>query len=141
MQGDVKLPYNVQFMPSLVHNLLSVGHLMTSGYPLALDDGSCVISDKKSSQTTETVRMTQNYMFPFDVSNVVSIVVKRNNEANLWHLRCGHLNVNGLKLLSKKWLLACRKLANLIFVREVFMRSKIGGHFLLENHGELLCTD
>lgn len=43
-------------------------------------------------------------MFPLDISNVKSttLVVKGKNEANLWHLRYGHLNINGLKLLSRK---------------------------------------
>lgn len=48
--------------------------------------------------------MTQNKLFPLQVSNMEKYVfsVKENNESKLWHLRYGHLNVRGLKLLSQK---------------------------------------
>ncbi|KAL6312715.1 hypothetical protein AAG906_024673 [Vitis piasezkii] len=69
--GNVKLLYNVYFIPSLTQNLLSVGQLM---------------------------------LFPLEVSSIEkhALVVKETSESNLWHLRYGHLNVKGLKLLSKK---------------------------------------
>ena len=104
LQGDVKLLYDVQFVPRLAHNLLSVGQLMISGYKVVFDGDSCVVNDKKSGQIIANVHMTQNKMFPLDVSNVVSkaLVVRENNEAKLWHLRFGHLNVNGLRLLRQK---------------------------------------
>ena len=59
---------------------------------------------KKSRATIANVPVTQNKMFPFDISNGGSngIVVKGKNEANLWHLRYGHLQINGLKLLCQK---------------------------------------
>ncbi|KAL6335250.1 hypothetical protein AAG906_029487 [Vitis piasezkii] len=69
--GNVKLLYNVYFIPSLTQNLLSVGQLM---------------------------------LFPLEMSSIEkhALVVKETSESNLWHLRYGHLNVKGLKLLSKK---------------------------------------
>ncbi|KAL6348546.1 hypothetical protein AAG906_013166 [Vitis piasezkii] len=43
-------------------------------------------------------------LFPLEVSSIEkhSLVVEETSESNLWHLRYGHLNVKGLKLLSKK---------------------------------------
>lgn len=48
--------------------------------------------------------MTQNKMFPLDISNVGNtvLVVKGKTETNLWHLRYGNLSVNGLKILVQK---------------------------------------
>lgn len=102
--GDVKILNDVQFVPNLAHNLVSVGQLMTIGYKLIFDDDSCTVIHKKSSQTIVDVKKTQNNMFPIEVSNVESkaLVAKGNSDNNLWHLRYGHLNVNGLRLLSKK---------------------------------------
>ena len=59
---------------------------------------------KKSRATIAKTLVTQNNMFPFDISNAGSnaIFVKGKNEANLWHLRYGHLQINGLKLLRQK---------------------------------------
>ena len=39
LQGDVKLLYDVQFVPCLAHNLLSVGQLMISEYKVVFDVG------------------------------------------------------------------------------------------------------
>ncbi|KAJ0041452.1 hypothetical protein Pint_28226 [Pistacia integerrima] len=102
--GKVKLLNNVLFVPSLTHNLLSIGQLMVSGYCIVFDDGSCVIKDKKSGQIIATVKMASNKMFPLEVSTVedFALIAKGCSEAKLWHLRYGHLNINGLKLLSKK---------------------------------------
>lgn len=47
-QGYVKIHYDVQYVPNLSHNLLSVGQLMDSGYSLLFDGGCCSIQDKKS---------------------------------------------------------------------------------------------
>ena len=105
IQGDVKLINDVQFVPKLAHNLLSVGQLMCSGYKIEFDGKMCVVIDKKSGHCIANIHMTQNKMFPLDVSKVQSykaLVVKKNDESQLWHLRYGHLNVKGLMLLSKK---------------------------------------
>ena len=63
MQGNIKLPYAVQFVLSLAHNLLNIGQLMTSGYSIVFDNDSCVIHDKISSQTLATVHKTPNRTF------------------------------------------------------------------------------
>jgi len=104
VQGNVKLLYDVQYVPTLAHNLLSVGQLITSRYSVVFDDQACDIKDKKSGRPITHVSMTKNKMFPLDISSVenIALVVKGKNETNLWHLRCGHLNVNGLKLLVQK---------------------------------------
>jgi len=92
------------FVPSLSHNLLSIGQLMISGYSIFFDDGVCTIKNKKSEKIIAKVPMANNKMFPLEVSMVErsTMVASGDNETRLWHLRYGHLNVNGLKLLSQK---------------------------------------
>jgi len=48
--------------------------------------------------------MTKNNMFPLNVSSVEdnALIPKDVNETQLWHLRYGHLNINGLKLFTRK---------------------------------------
>lgn len=51
--------------------------------------------------------MTRNRLFPLEVSdvecaNLLSSQQKMLLESSLWHLRYGHLNIKGLKLLSQK---------------------------------------
>ncbi|KAJ9542646.1 hypothetical protein OSB04_029152 [Centaurea solstitialis] len=103
-EDEAKLLYDVQFVPNLAHNLLSIGQLVISGYKVVFDDDACDIIDMKYGQTVATAQMTQNRMFSIDVSTIDRkvLVVKGDNEAKLWHLRYGHLHLNGLKLLGQK---------------------------------------
>ncbi|KAH7654917.1 RNA-directed DNA polymerase protein, partial [Dioscorea alata] len=49
--GETKLIHNVQFVPNLAHNLLSVGQLVGNGYQLIFKGGRCkVIDDKTGNQ-------------------------------------------------------------------------------------------
>jgi len=48
-QGNAKILEDVMFVPSLSHNLLSIGQLMISGYSILFDDGVCTIKNKKSN--------------------------------------------------------------------------------------------
>ncbi|KAG6535405.1 hypothetical protein ZIOFF_000377 [Zingiber officinale] len=67
--GKVKLLYNVYFVPSLAHSLLSVGQLMMGGYAIVFDNRACVISDKDSGKSIVSVQMTENKMFPLKIFN------------------------------------------------------------------------
>ncbi|KAL4291772.1 hypothetical protein GQ457_14G025100 [Hibiscus cannabinus] len=98
-----KVLNNVQFIPELGYNLLSVGQLMAGGCSLVFDDNKCVITKKKSGQQVH-IGMTPNKMFPLDVSTMenFSLAANAKDDSELWHLRYGHLNVKGLKLLSDK---------------------------------------
>ncbi|KAK9157521.1 hypothetical protein Scep_004095 [Stephania cephalantha] len=103
LQARVRVLDNVQFVPDLGYNLLSVGQLMASGYSIVFDDKACVITNKKSGKEVR-IGMASNKMFPLDVSNIQSfaLAAKVDDDSKLWHLRYGHLNVKGIKLLSDK---------------------------------------
>ena len=102
--GKVKLLYNVQFVPNLGYNFLSVGQLLGSGYSVLFDDDACVIKEKNSGYVLVTISMTQNRIFPLEVSHIESFAFAtgKKEESSLWHLGYGHLNIKGLKLLSDK---------------------------------------
>ena len=46
----VKLLHNVQYVPILEHNLLSVGQLLLSGYSVNFSNEACYIKVMKSDQ-------------------------------------------------------------------------------------------
>ena len=104
IQGNVKILQGLQYVPTLAHNLLSAGQFMKGVLSFLFDGNGCVIIDKKSRQTIANVLVTQKNMFPFDILNAGSnaLIIKGKNEANLCHLRYGHLHINGLKLLHQK---------------------------------------
>lgn len=103
---DTKLLQDVQYVPSLAHNLLSVGQLIKGGYSILFENDCCNIYDKKkSSHKIVGVQMTQNKMFSLNVSDgdvSSALTVKGSTKADLWHLRYGHLNVKRLQLLGRK---------------------------------------
>lgn len=103
-EGQVKLLHNVQFVPNLAHNLLSVGQLLSCGYSVTFDNTACLIIDKKTGKQVASVSKTVNNMFPLSISDVknYSLNVKGEENTKLWHERFGHLNVNSLNLLKNK---------------------------------------
>ena len=103
--GSIQYIRDVQYVPSLAYNLLSVGQLMENGYYVLFDDNACTIHDKKTGQQFFAVQMTKNRVFPFDMSitsGSCALVAQESKLADLWHLRYGHLNVKGLQLLGNK---------------------------------------
>lgn len=67
---------------------------------------------KKSGQILVNVHMTENKMFPLEVSTVENkaLVVIEKDESKLWHLRYRHLNISGLKLSQKEMVLGLPKI-------------------------------
>ncbi|KAL0551708.1 hypothetical protein IC582_010797 [Cucumis melo] len=99
---------NVQYVPDIGYNLLSVGQLMESGYSILFDDGACLIKNKQTGRVLAKVKMTQSKMFPLEVSNVKSFALTATatnttkNNSKLWYLRYGHLNIKGFSLLNQR---------------------------------------
>ncbi|KAH7561041.1 hypothetical protein JRO89_XS10G0161900 [Xanthoceras sorbifolium] len=83
--NGVKFLHNVFFIPSLAHNLLSVGQLITVGYSVLFDNGTCVIKEKKSGKTIVNVYMMENKMFSLDVLHTDNhaVVVEKTNDNSL----------------------------------------------------------
>ncbi|KAC9138561.1 hypothetical protein E3N88_46304 [Mikania micrantha] len=107
MNGDrYKLLDDVYYAPKLEYNLLSVGQLMRKGYSLTFDDGECIIRNKTTGINLMAISVSNNNMFLLDAS--LDTGDQSNNQqltddqSSLWHLRYGHLNFQGLKLLSEK---------------------------------------
>lgn len=102
--GIKKLIHDVYYIPGLAHNLLSMGQLIQKGYLVHFHDGMCEIKNIKSENSIFKVHMTENKMFPLELSCLddCAMVANVRNESRLWHLRYGHLHFNGLKLLGQK---------------------------------------
>ena len=86
--------------------------------------------EKKLGHSIVRIPMAQNQMFPLEVSGVTdcALVVKI-CDANLWHLRYGHLNIRGLKLLGERiWLLGCQKLVVLSSVKDAYTANRPETH-------------
>ena len=93
-QNEVKTIYDVYYVPTLVHNLLSVGWLLEHGYEVIFHDTICTILDKLPSRDlVARVKMNPNRLFPLEMRSVNLHVhhVSNTNETVLWHNQYGHL--------------------------------------------------
>ena len=102
-QNKVKLLLGAQYVPSIVHNLLSVGQLLSNGYFVLFDNEDCIIRDKDTGLQLASVQMTKNRMFPLEVSNMdghssVAGGTKELNDSVRWHLHYDHLNLGTVHL-------------------------------------------
>lgn len=91
--GTMKSMHDVQYLPDLGYNLLNVGQRMRVGYVVHFEGETCVTS--KAQEPLITIEITENNMFPLDLSKVKSLALAAANkteESRLWHLRYGHLN-------------------------------------------------
>ena len=102
--GNKTLIQEVLYVPELAQNLLSVGQLMLKNYKLLFDNGECEIINKSNNSKVAKISMTSNRMFPLTMSRNEELAMKSQSmdESFLWHLRYGHLNYKGLKLLKQK---------------------------------------
>ena len=94
---------DVFFVPGLFWNLLSVGQLSERGHKVHIENGVCTIKGVNDKLIT-MVQMMKNRMFPLTLQtkNLLSFQAMMKNTNWLWHLRFGHLNFRGLKLLVQK---------------------------------------
>lgn len=97
---------DVFYVPDIKHNLLSLGQLLEKGFNISLKDSRLTISDDRGIPISQ-VQMSKNRMFtlniPHDSPKCLSAIAL--DKSWLWHLRLGHLNFDGLRLLSKKKML------------------------------------
>ena len=92
---------NLSSMCTMCPTILSIGKLLENGYIIHIEKLSLVLKDAEGRLVAK-VQMGHNHMFPLHLNSTMEKcfhgLVK--NESWKWHLRLGHLNFNGLKLLS-----------------------------------------
>ncbi|KAL0400394.1 UNVERIFIED_CONTAM: Copia protein [Sesamum radiatum] len=101
--GDHKLLHNVYYIPKMKNNILSIGQLMESGHKVKMEDKYLWLRDH-DDRLVAKVAMTSNWMFKLNVKTVESKCLQAciNDSSWIWHMRFGHLNFEGLKMLGKK---------------------------------------
>ena len=94
---------NVYYEPDMKNNILSLGQLLEKGYNILMKDYSLLIRDNHGNMIAK-VQMTKNRMFLLNIQTDVAKCLKSclKDPNWIWHLRFGHLNFDGLRLLAKK---------------------------------------
>ena len=101
--NDVANIYDVYYVPSLKHNLLSVGQLIAHGYDVTFHDSTCTILDQ-TRKLVAKVSMTKNRLFPLEMRSgkLYACNASSTNETELWHYRYGHLPFQSMSQLQKQ---------------------------------------
>lgn len=86
-KGKLNQLEGVQFVPSLAHNLLSVGQLLVKGYSIVFNQESSIITDNHTRKKVIKIQKSRNNMFPVDVSCIgrLNVVVSDQISSKLWH--------------------------------------------------------
>ncbi|KAK2979863.1 hypothetical protein RJ640_002776 [Escallonia rubra] len=94
---------NVYYVPEMKANILSMGQLLEKGYDIHMKDKFLYLRNDRGSLIAR-VSMLSNRMFLMNIHHDAPKCLKAcfDNQSWLWHLRLGHLNFGGLKLLSTK---------------------------------------
>lgn len=103
-KGKITSLNDVQFVPNLAHNLLSVGQMMDSGFDVEFTRGVCNIKYTESKTKITQVCMTSNRLFLLEADDIGFANVAQSGEkiSNIWHKRYRHISMKKLKLLSKR---------------------------------------
>ncbi|KAK2994415.1 hypothetical protein RJ640_009642 [Escallonia rubra] len=101
--GGHQFILNVYYVSEMKANILSMGQLLEKGYDIHMKDKCLYLRDDRGSLIA-CVPMSSNRMFLMNIHHDAPKCLKAcfDNQSWLWHLRLGHLNFGGLKLLSTK---------------------------------------
>lgn len=107
VNGVTQVIPEVYYVPELRNNFLSLGQLQERGLAILIRDGTCKVYHPSRGAIMET-SMSGNRMFfllaskPQKNSLCLQTEEVVEKENCLWHCRFGHLNQEGLKLLTQK---------------------------------------
>lgn len=80
--GETKLNHNVQFVPNLAHNLLSVGQIVANGYILMFKNRKCRTVDEKIDTQLMSINQNKNNLYPTEFTQIEHSNVVVSDEAN-----------------------------------------------------------
>ncbi|KAD3336075.1 hypothetical protein E3N88_31594 [Mikania micrantha] len=101
--GDQLLIQDVYYIHALSSNIMSLGQLTERGYEVSMRDSYLKLVDERGRLVLKVSR-GNNRLFKVSLkaSQPVSLMVKLENEAWLWHARLGHANFNSIGSLAVK---------------------------------------
>ncbi|GKA96535.1 retrotransposon protein, putative, ty1-copia subclass [Tanacetum coccineum] len=119
---------NVRYIPELKRNLISLGTLEKEGYTVKLQSGKVTVINGSKIALSGIRR--DNYVYSLDGHAVAgelnASVEEKDNLAQVWHKRLGHISKAGLRVLEKQGMFGKKCLGGIIgrFKHEAFGKFK-----------------
>ena len=106
-EGEKKILNNVYFIPRLRSNIISLGQATEVGCEVRMKDNKLMLFDKYGDLMVHTTR-TQNrlYKVTLNVDRIQYLQLTTASASSMWHARLGHVNIETLKLMARKELVA-----------------------------------
>ncbi|CAN1222821.1 Retrovirus-related Pol polyprotein from transposon TNT 1-94 [Linum grandiflorum] len=101
--GSHQFINDVYYVPQMTCNILSLGQLLEKNYEVHMADRKLELRNERK-ELIARVPMTKKRMFVLNIQSETAKCLKTcvTEDNWLWHLRFGHLNFGGLKLLGQK---------------------------------------
>jgi len=98
-----EIPFcDVQVLPDLSVNLLSVNQIVRKGYIVVFNNDGCKVIDKDGDVVATGSH--ENDLFKLQEckqGKKNTLAVSSTGSLELWHQRMGHLDINGVRSLAK----------------------------------------
>ena len=115
-----------------------MGQLLSNGFIVTFDKSSCLVASKASGKVLVEASMTQNKLFPVDLTRVetCALIAQKEEVTALWLRRYGHVNINNLKMLQQKEMVKGMPMLGTLDIYEVcIMANKVRNHSPQKRHG------
>ncbi|CAN1181758.1 hypothetical protein LINPERHAP2_LOCUS35596, partial [Linum perenne] len=101
--GSHQFINNVYYVPNMTSNILSLGQLLEKNYEVHMANRQLELRNDRK-ELIARIPMSKNRMFILNIQSEAAKCLKAcvKDDTWLWHLRFGHLNFGGLKLLGQK---------------------------------------
>lgn len=101
--GDRKVLDGVYFIPGLKSNIISLGQATEAGCEVRMKNDHLILYDRNGNLVVRTKRSNNRlYKVILEVESIKCLKKIGSNEANKWHSRLGHVNVETMKLMANK---------------------------------------
>ncbi|WVZ75264.1 LOW QUALITY PROTEIN: hypothetical protein U9M48_023337 [Paspalum notatum var. saurae] len=98
-----KVLTDVYYVPKLKSNIISLGKLEQEWYKVVLENGVLTVFDRESTLLIRAPRTkNRTYTIKLNVTSLVCLLSKCDDQAWVWHAQYGHLNFRALREFGTK---------------------------------------
>lgn len=97
----IRIIKDVLLVPSLGKNLLSIPQMIANGYQVTFKGSTCTIFDRLKRKIGEVQMINKSFHIKWP-SNEQAAMVTKDEVAELWHKRLGHIGYSNLNVMQSK---------------------------------------
>ncbi|KAD4586165.1 hypothetical protein E3N88_23766 [Mikania micrantha] len=101
--GDQLLIPDVYYIPALPSSILSIGQMTEEGYDVSIKDDFLKLRDEQGRLLMK-VKRSPNHLYKIKITSAKTVCLssKLEEEAWIWHVRLGHVNIQLLESMARR---------------------------------------